>query len=148
MKVIPFIENPGALAKQRIFEYGSRVVVSAERLQHFQKNFYPQKQKGVFGYFRRKKALNAFNKLSVIFGLANKYQQLYYMAKNQDDAYDAWIIQKPELIYTVELGLVKEEFITAFSYDFSINRYSRKKGEENWQWMLNGLFVPELKSYG
>lgn len=145
MKGIPALTDPHALVKKRIFAQGKVIATSAERLKHFQDNFYPQKQKGVLGYFHRRGALEAFKKLTTSFKVAEQFHRDFYIAENRDDAFS---IQKPCLIYIVEMGLIKEDFIKAFSYDFGKNTYDRKKGEENWKWVLNGLIVPELKSYG
>lgn len=145
MSAIPFLEDPNALVKERIFRQGKQIAVSAERLMYLQMNYYPQKQKGILGHLRRKRAAEAFKNLTAMFKCAEDYHHLYYIAENKNDA---WSIQKPSLQYCIEMGISKEDFIKAFSYDFETCTYSRRKGEENWKWVLNGLIVPELKSYG
>jgi hypothetical protein len=145
MKGIPALVDTHALVKERIFATGKEIAVSAERLKHLQDNFYPQKQKGVLGYFHRRGALEAFKNLTTLFKIAESFHRDFYIAESRNDAFS---IQKPCLLYTVEMGLAKEDFIKAFSYDFNTCTYDRKKGEENWKWVLNGLIVPELRSLG
>lgn len=146
MNSIPDLVNPMAEAEKRIFTHGRQVLESVYRLQDIQTRDYPKFQGGgVTNYLRRKRAFKAYSELAVMFSRAEQYMKIHAQAEEDDNPI---LLQKPILQYLLELAASKENIVKAFQYDFDKRCYSRKKGEENWKWILNGLFVPELKSYG
>lgn len=145
MKGIPNLTHPMALAEKRILAQAELIIASIDRLKYLIDNFQTHKGFGPIKSIRRGHAKSGLEALKPLLEEGEKYREAYLSAIDKADTGD---LAKLGYMYIVSLEHYKLPGIMAFSYEPISNRYISEIGLRSWKWMVDGLLVPELKSYG
>lgn len=145
MKGIPHLLNPIDLAEKRILDQAKLISRCIDRLVQLKSNFTTHTGYGPVKNIQRKRAISHAKALEVILKKGETYNAYYANVLAKDDSGG---LAKRNYIFVIDLADAKEHVIGACSYDPESNSYDRQVGLRNWQWMIEGLIVPELKSYG
>lgn len=145
MKPIPDLLVPMELAEKRILDQGEKIYQSIERLQYLRNRFETHQGTGPVKAIQRKRALSSLEVVNRQLAVARDYREGYLHHLANNTPHD---LAKMGHSYIAGMEGLREHVIRSFSYDKVQNCYDRRVGETNWKWMIEGLFVPELKSYG
>jgi hypothetical protein len=143
--------NPIELAEKRILDQAKQILNSVERLEYLCDRFKTHSGYSPIKSIHRKRAKSSLVKLKefLVKGAAYREQYLQILADIESGKRkDTGDLAKLGYIHIVEMEFIKRNVIIAFCYEPVTNSYNAEIGNRTWKWMIEGLFVPELRSLG